>query len=267
MNDSNRKLAGGAAVTTTPQGRPSWLTLSRAIAVTAAAALLIGIVIGPIIADNHAEGVATGNVPEHVINVSGTGIVSDAPDTADVSLGVSVTRTTAKEARTAAGTEMQSVVASIKKNGVAEKDIVTTNVSLSPVYSYSGSTRRLTGYQFSNTVKVTVRNLDDVPAVIDDAVTAGATAVNGISFRIDDPTAQQNKARELAMADARARADTLARVAGVKIKGVAAISETVSSYVPVYDYAAADAVKEASTPIQSGTTEIKIQVTVAYLIG
>jgi hypothetical protein len=267
MNDSNRKLAGGAAAPTTPQSRPSLLTLGRAIAVTAAGALLVGIIIGPIIADNHAQGVATGNAPEHMISVSGTGIVSATPDTADVSLGVSVTRPTAKEARAAAATEMQRVVASIKKNGVAEKDIVTTNVSLSPVYSYNGSARRLTGYQFGNTVKVTVRNLDNVPAVIDDAVTAGATAVHGISFRLDDPTPQQNKARELAMADARARADTLARVAGVKIKGVAAISETVSSYVPVYDYAAADAVREASTPIQSGTTEVKIQVTVAYLIG
>jgi uncharacterized protein YggE len=268
MTDSNSKLAGGAAAGGAPRpGRTSLLTMGRAVAVTAAAALLVGIVLGPIIADNHTRG-ADSTAPEHVISVSGTGVVSVAPDTADISLGVSVARPTAKEARAAAAAAMEGVIASIKKNGVADKDIVTTNVSLSPVYDYTGSTRRLTGYEFGNTVKATVRDLDKVPAVIDEAVAAGATTVYGISFRLDDPTAQGTKARELAMADARAKADVLARTAGVQIKGVAAISEITSSYTPVYYNAAAEADKAgASTPIQSGTTEIRIQVTVAYLIG
>ena len=155
--------------------------------------------------------------------------MSVAPDTADVSLGVSVTRPTAKDARAAAATAMEGVIASIKKNGVADKDIVTTNVSLNPVYDYTSSVRRLTGYEFANTVKATVRALDKVPAVVDDAVTAGATVVYGISFRLDDPTVQQNKARELAMADAKAKADILARPAGVSIKGARHITETTTS--------------------------------------
>ena len=145
--------------------------------------------------------------------------MSVAPDTADVSLGVSVTKPTAKEARHTAATAMEAVVESIKKNGVAEKDIVTVNVSLNPVYEYTGSSRRLDGYEFGNTVKVVVRYLDKVPAVVDDAVSAGATVVYGISFRLDNPTTQQAKARELAMADARAKADVLARIAGVHDQG------------------------------------------------
>jgi uncharacterized protein YggE len=265
MSSSNTKHAAESAAEARP-GR-SLLTLSRAVAVTAAAALLVGIVVGPIIADNHARG-ADSSAPEHVISVSGIGVVSVAPDTADVMLGVAATRPTAKEARAAAATAMQAVIDSIKKNGLPDKDILTVNVSLNPVYDYTGSARRLVGYEFNNTVKVTVRDLDKLPAVMDDAVGTGATTVSGISFRLDDPTAMQNKARELAMADARSRADILARLAGVTIKGVASISETNSSYTPYYySGAALDAVKEASTPIQSGTTDIKIQVSVAYLIG
>jgi hypothetical protein len=269
MKNGNSKDAGDTATGIEPRpGRTSLLTMGRAIAVTAAAALLVGIVIGPIIADNHAQAADSTSAPEHVITVSGTGVVSVAPDVADVMLGVSVTRPTAKEARAAAATGMQAVIASIKKNGVADKDVVTVNVSLNPVYDYTGSSRRLTGYEFSNTVKATVRDLDKVPAVIDDAVAGGATVVYGISFRLDNPTTVETKAREQAMADARSKADILARTAGVSIKGVATISETTSSNTPYY-YApsAADGVKEASTPIQTGTTDIRVQITVAYLIG
>jgi uncharacterized protein YggE len=263
----NTKLAPAAGPAPAATAASGPLTFGRALAVTAAACLLIGIVLGPIIANDHAQGADTTGTPEHTITVSGSGVVSVTPDIADVYVGVSVNRTTAKDARSAAASQMQAVVAAVKKLGVADKDITTSNVSLNPVYEYTGGSSKLTGYQFTNTVKVTVRDLNKVADVIDDSVTAGATTVNGVAFRLDNPKTVEAQARSLAMTDARNKADALASAAGVQIKGVASITE-VSSSSPIY-YApqALDAVKAASTPIQSGTTDVTVSVTVSYLIG
>jgi uncharacterized protein YggE len=192
-----------------------------------------------------------------------------APDVADVLIGVMVQKPTVSEAQSAAATSMNAVVAAIKKNGVDDKDIATVNLSLSPVYDYSnGSAPKLVGQQFSNTVRVTVRNLKSVAGVVDDAIAAGATTVGGISFRLGDPKMAQAQARALAMADARAKADALTAAGGVKITGVASISESTVQTNPV-PFALDAGVKAASvsTPIQAGTTDIIIQVSVSYLIG
>jgi hypothetical protein len=248
------------------------ITIGRAIAVTAAASLLVGLILGPIISGNPTLAAdPTTITPEHTVTVSSTGVVSVAPDVADVVIGVLAQKPTVAEAQSAAATSMTSVIAAVKKTGVDAKDIVTVNISLNPVYDYgtNGANPRLTGYQFANTIRVTVRDISKVAAVVDDSTAAGATTVNGITFRVGDPKAVQGQARALAMTDARTRADALAAAAGVSVKGVATITETSSQPTPIY-YAtgALDAAKaQVSTPIQTGTTDITIQVTVMYLIG
>jgi uncharacterized protein len=249
------------------------ITIGRAIAVTAAASLLIGLILGPIISGHPTLAAdPTATAAEHTVTVSSSGVVSVAPDVADVVIGVMAQKPTVAEAQSAAATSMTSVIAAIKKTGVDDKDIVTVNLSLNPVYDYStnGANPRLVGYQFANTLRVTVRSIGKVAAVVDDSMAAGATTVNGISFRVGDPKAAQGQARSLAMTDARARADALAQAAGVSVKGVASISETSSQPTPVYYSAAAlDSAKaqSVSTPVQTGTTDVTIQVTVTYLIG
>jgi uncharacterized protein YggE len=181
-----------------------------------------------------------------------------------------VQKPTVAAAQSAAATSMTAVVDAVKKDGVDARDILTVNVSLSPVYDYSvsSSTPRLVGQQFTNTIKVTVRDIKSVAAVVDDSLAAGATTVGGISFRLNDPKTVQAQARSQAMADARAKADALASAAGVSIKGVASITETTSQPTPVYYSAATDAkAAGVSTPIQTGTTDVLVQVTVTYLIG
>jgi uncharacterized protein YggE len=256
------------------------VTFGRAIAVTAAASLLIGIIVGPIISGHptvaadptgtpgHTVAADTAGAPEHTVTVSGSGQVSVAPDVADVVLGVSITKPTVAEAQSAAATSMASIIAAVKKDGVDSVDIVTVNLSLSPVYAYNndGSVSRLVGQQFTNSVRVTVRDLGRVAAVVDDSVAAGATTIQDISFRLNDPKPVQAQARELAMKDARTKADALTSSAGVSIKGVASISET--STTPLVTYGAAIDVKaQASTPIQTGTTDVVITVSVSYLVG
>jgi uncharacterized protein len=266
MNDTFASTGQPAPVADPKHSPAGTVTWGRALAVTAAAALVLGIVVGPIINSHSAVGADTSGTPEHTVTVTGSGNVSLAPDVADVILGVSVTRPTVAEAQSAAGTAMTAVVAAIKKDGIADKDIVTVNLSLGAVYDYSGSSQKLVGYQFTNTVRVTVRNLKTVAAVVDDSVAAGATTISGISFRLGDPKTVEAQARQLAMNDARAKADALAGAAGVAVKGVASITE--SSYTPVTYYPAADkAASGASTPIQTGTTDVTVNVTVSYLIG
>ncbi len=255
--------------TETRRNRPEILTIGRALAVTAAASLLIGLIAGPIISNHATIGADPTGAPEHTITVSGTGQVSVAPDIADVVLGVTVQKPTVTEAQSSAATSMNAVIAAVEKRGVAAKDIVTVNLNLSPVYDYSnsGSAPRLVGQQFTNTVRVTVRSISSISGVIDDAISAGATTLQGVTFRVSDPKTIQTQARQVAMADARAKADALAGAAGVSVKGVASITEYTSQTTPVVASGYALDSKSASTPVQTGTTDVIISVTVSYLIG
>lgn len=210
---------------------------------------------------------------EHVISVSGTGKVTVKPDVADVSLGVTVQRDTARGARDEAASAMNSVIAALKNLGIDDKDIQTSNIGINPTYDYNSNVQRITGYQVTNLVSVHITDISKVADVIDDSVAAGATMVNGISFDVADRSSAENAARQDAVKDARAHADALASAAGVTITGVESISETTVSYpFPYYgitaDAAAKGGAPQASTPtpVQPGMQDITITVTVAYLI-
>jgi uncharacterized protein YggE len=243
--------------------------------VAGAGALLVGLVAGPVLAGAIAPRTytavngATDQPPEHTISVAGSGKVVVVPDLGTVRLGVVVERNTAKAAREAAAEAMTKVVAAIKKLGIDDKDIATANVSLSPVYDYpNNQSPRIRGYQLQNMVTVTVRDLDKLSSVLDDGVQAGATSVDGISFDVADRAASEAKAREAAVADAKAKADTLANGLGVKIVGVASVSEQTSTPVYYAPYAAGAAMgdKAAETPVLPGTTDVVITVQVTFLI-
>lgn len=261
-------------------------TLNRAsgrrvgwIAIAATGGILVGLVAGPVLAGALAPAAtypaapaANGDQPpEHTISVVGSGKITVVPDQATIRLGVVLERKTAKAARRDAAEAMTNVVAAIRKLGIEEKDIATSAVSLNPVWDYnnSGAAARIRGYQLNNIVTVTVRDLDVLGDVLDDGVVAGATSVEGITFDVADRTAAEAKAREAAVADAKAKAETLASSVGVRITGVASMSESVST--PIwYDrtFAAPAAAEDAaSTPVLAGTTDVTISVSVAFLIG
>ncbi len=244
-------------------------TAVRWLAVGLAAGIVVASIASPAFAPRPTLGVDPANPPEHTISVSGTGRVVLIPDIADLRLGVSHTAKTVKDARAAAAKSMTAVLASLKKLGIAERDIQTTTLSLQPVYDYYTPNKppRLTGYALSNAIVVTVRDLDKISDAIDGSLAAGATSLDGISFRVDNQAAAEKKAREAAVADAKAKAQTLASAAGVSITGVASISETMAP--PPYPiYLGADrAAGELATPVQPGTSEVSVTVAVVYLIG
>jgi uncharacterized protein len=249
-----------------PGSRVGWIALGLALGATAA------ILAGPLLSVRPALATDPTGTTEHTISVSGTGRVVLTPDTADLRLGVSSTAKTVKSARAAAAASMTAVIASLRKLGIADKDIQTTTLSLQPVYDYSANTNppRLTGYQLSNAVAVTVRDLDKLGDAIDDALAAGATTLDGVSFRVDDQSAAEQQARQAAIDEAKAKAKTLADAAGVSIGGVASISETVSPvpYPIYYGFAAGSTpAKDVQTPVAPGSTEVSVTVAVVYLIG
>ena len=237
-----------------PTARVRWAGL------VLATGLVVALIAGPALGPRSILAADPAAAPEHTITVSGTGRVVISPDIADLRLGVSITAKTVKAARTANATAMTAVIASLKKLGIADNDIQTTILSLQPVYDYSpsSSSPRLTGYNLSNGIAVTIRDLDKVGDAVDGALGAGATTLDGISFRVDNQVAAERQAREAAMAEAKTKAQTLASAAGVSIKGVASINET-SAPVPYpmyYGAQAGAAVRDIATPVQPGTNKV-----------
>ena len=211
-----------------------------------------------------------GNQPR-TITVVGTGRASVQPDLADLRLGVTITAPTVESARSANSSTLAAVIDRLKATGIADRDLQTSIVSVSPQYDYSreGAPPRLAGYTFSNLVAAVVRDIERVGEAIDAALTAGATNVDHIAFRVADQSAAEREAREAAVADARVKAETFAGAAGVTIEGVAAIVESgapIPYPMPVAERMAF-AAKDASTPIEPGTNEVVATVTIAYLIG
>jgi hypothetical protein len=250
-----------------PGSRARWLAAGLATG------LVVASIATPLFAPRHTLAADTTTPPEHTIAVTGVGKVVAAPDVADLRLGVTSTQATVRAARANAAAAMTKVIAALKALGIDDKDIQTTNISLQPAYDYAANANppRITGYTLSNSVAVTVRDLDKVGDAIDDSLAAGATTFDGVSFRVDDPAKAQQQARTDAMTQAKANADTLAAAAGVTITGVASISETTAqSPYPVFYGAAqggAAAPQDVATPVQTGTTDVTITVSVVYLIG
>lgn len=201
------------------------------------------------------------------IVVGGTGRVSVEPDVADLRLGVSVARPTVDTARAVAAETMDAILAAVADAGVDRRDIRTTLLSVQPRYDYrENQPPVLTGYELSNVVEVTVRDLGGLGDVVDGTLRAGATSMDGISFRVDDPAPAEREARLRAMAAARARAEVLAEAAGLAIIGVSDIVEGGVSSPPEPRYKAARMLiaEDASTPVEAGSLEIAVSVTVTY---
>ena len=216
-----------------------------------------------------AKAQASSNLAPGTIVVGGTGRVAVEPDVADLQLGVSIARPTVNAARADAAAAMTSILAAVRAAGIADPDIRTTLVSVQPRYDYrDGKPPVLTGYDLSNSVQVTVRDLAALGAVIDGSLGAGATSMDSLSFRLDDPTDAERAARLAAVAQARSRADVLAEAAGVSI---VAVSDIVEGGGPGPGYpqpkAARMMLADSATPVQAGTTEVSVSVSVTFRLG
>jgi uncharacterized protein YggE len=201
------------------------------------------------------------------IVVSGTGRVTVQPDVADVRLGIAVSRPSVEAVRAEAGRTMDAILAAVDGAGVERADVRTSMLSVQPRYDYrEGRPPALAGYEIANVVEVTVRDLASLGAVVDGALGAGATSMDGLSFRLADPAPVEREARIRAMAEARSRAEALADAAGLVIDAVTDILEGTPARPPM-PFAKAERMAlaaDVATPVEAGSLEVAVTVTVTY---
>lgn len=161
------------------------------------------------------------------LDVTARGEVRRVPDIAVISAGVVTNAADAASAMRANAARMTGVIAALRSAGIAEKDIATTAISLSPQYRYEqNEAPKVVGYQASNQVTVRFREIGRSGAILDALVREGANQISGPSMMIDKPEAAQDEARIEAMKAARARAELYARAAGMAVKRIVSISES-----------------------------------------
>jgi uncharacterized protein YggE len=172
---------------------------------------------------------AEGDLPR-TITVVGEGQVSAPPDTAQVYIGVQVSEVDPKTATEKAAQDMNALLAALKGEGIAEKDIQTSyySVYVDRPYGPQGPTDEAI-YQVSNNVQVTIRDLDKVTDILGVAIEAGANNINSVDFRLADTSKLQTEARAKAVENAQAKAQELAELNGVAVGEVVSISEVVDS--------------------------------------
>ena len=171
--------------------------------------------------------------PPRTLSVTGSGVVQAAPDMAEITVGVSTMAPTAREALDTNNDQTVKVFAFLRSAGVADKDMQSTNLSVSPRYrNYRPNENgppEVIGYIVNNSVRVAVRDLASFGSVIDGVVTAGGNNINGIQFDVSERKALTRKASANAVQDAIEQAENIAAAAGVKLGRILSISQSGSS--------------------------------------
>lgn len=203
------------------------------------------------------------------ISVTGAGEVSARPDIAHVTAGVASFADTARAAMSENAAAMNAIFDVLRNAGVADKDIVTVDYSVSPRWRtkqrHDGAhERELAGYEAINVLRVTSRDLPGLGALIDAVAGAGGNDIRGIVFDIADRSAMQVEARRLAVRDATARARTYAEEAGVKLGEVSSIAEAGAAR-PMPQFRAM-AEMSAATPIAAGELSVSASVSMTFAI-
>ncbi|TFH48820.1 MAG: SIMPL domain-containing protein [Lysobacterales bacterium] len=202
------------------------------------------------------------------ITVTGTGEVHNQPDMARVNIGVVTQESTAAEALNKNTESVEKLMAALKAHKIADRDIQTSNFSIYPQYDYDRSNHppRLTGYQVMNQVRIAVRKIADLGAVLDKVVTAGANQINQVTFEIDEAESLRDTARQMAVRDAQRKAALYAKEAQVRLGPVLEVVEA-GSTVPIQPFEVdAFAQQARAVPIAPGELTIREEVRVTFAI-
>lgn len=202
-----------------------------------------------------------------LITIIGEASVPATPDMATISLGVTTEGLTAAEAMAANSKALAAVIERLTGAGIAEHDLQTSNLSLSPnwVGYDSGQTPTISNYMAMNMLNVRVRDLASLGSVLDASIADGANTLNGITFELSAPRPVQDEARKAAVADAAAKAGLYAEAAGVKLGKVMSISEQQNYNGPMPVFMEAKAA--SPVPVATGQIALQSSVTVTYAIA
>lgn len=210
-----------------------------------------------------------------LLTVAAEGTATRKPDVAIFTAGVTSTGKTASEALSANSADMTKVIAALKRAGVSERDIQTSNLSLNPVHANNSrqpgttveqETPAIIGYQARNTVTVKYRKLDEFGQIIDTLVSAGANQVNGPSFQLDQSDSALDEARVAAVNQARERAKLYASATGLKVGRLVSIDESGGFSprpMPMARMVAMEA-DASAPPVAAGEVALTANVTVMF---
>ena len=210
-------------------------------------------------------GTTTAGAAANTVTASGAGTSQAVPDTAEMSFGVTTRSPNAKSALDEASKTAEQIASAVKKQGIADEDIQTQDVSVYPQTVDQNGKQVITGYQASLSVGVKVRDISKLGEVISAANAAGANDISGPTFTIGDPAPARAKAIEEAVADARKSAEAMAKAAGKSVGGVLSMSSSDVGSVPSPMYGASAAAGAAkSVPIEPGQLDITANVVLVF---
>lgn len=241
-------------------------------------ALILAVAIGGAfyIAGKNIEADSSDPAEHGSITVSGGGRVFTPPDIAQLSFGVQTGRqTSAGVAMEKLKTSMDKIIEAVKAAGVEEKDIQTESFYLNPSFDWNNGQQLPRGFEASQSLRVKVRDLDNVSEVLGAATNAGANQAGSVNFTVDNPEEKRAEARKEAIEEAKAKARELASQLGVSLGDITGFSEGYGgSPVPPMYYSrdaygvggAMDGAEQKAVQLPAGEQEITVNVSITYEI-
>ncbi len=202
-----------------------------------------------------------------LLSVSASGDATRIPDVATISAGVVTQAADANAALRANAEQMNRLMEAVRKAGIAERDIRTSDLGVSPQYRRTdGEAREISGYEARNTVNLTIRDISGLGGVIDALVAAGANQVYGPHFEIGEPEAARDEARRAALDAARARAELYADALGMRVHRIVSISEG-GGFMPRPMMAMRAMDTMESSPVSPGESTVSVNLDVVFELG
>jgi len=201
----------------------------------------------------------------------GTGKAAAAPDIARISFGVSKNSTTVLEAQAQVNSSINNIIKALKDLKVEEKDIKTTNYSVYPNYNYESGRQRITGYNVTQNIEVTIKKINKINDVVDAITEKGGNIIGQIIFDFNQETRKklEDQARKEAVKEAKDKAESLAKASGIRLGKIINVEETSNRKpIPIF----ADTVgrggepSEKTTQITTGESNVEITVILSYEI-
>jgi uncharacterized protein YggE len=202
------------------------------------------------------------------VSVTGTSRVSLTPDRFSFSVGVQTQAPTVEEAVNENNSRLAAVIAALKKAGATDQEIRTSGFSVYPRQNYvQGQPPRVIGYQVSNSVTITKKQIADAGRLLQVAINAGVNEASGLQFEVSDPARGRDQGLRAAFDDARAKATLLAQAAGRSIGRAIMITEGAEPIAPrpmVMARSMAKAEAVSQVPVESGSSELTYIVSVVF---
>jgi uncharacterized protein YggE len=216
----------------------------------------------------------TADASHRTVSVTGSGSVQSTPDRAIVTIGVQTQADTASKALASNNQQMERLLSSLRSAGIANADIRTQFLQLYPQTEpqptplpneQASPTATPPSYTAVNSVEVTVRDLDNLGTLLDQAVSAGGNLIQNVRFDVSNPNDSLDQARETAFAEASRKANQLATLAGMDLGPVVSINENSFFPTPAMDVAAGGReFAQSAVPISPGTQTYTVDIQVTF---